>query len=88
MKSSTKKPIEHKDIFGRLIQKGDAVAAPYWNTSLGIFFVIKITPKMLRLRKIGSTLEKTAYPVDVVKVDGPEVTLYCIKYSEKRRELS
>ena len=88
MKSSVKKPIEHHDIFGRLLRVGDPVAAPYWNTSLGIFFVIKITSKMLRLRKIGSTLEKTAYPVDVVKVDGPEVTLYCIKYSEKRRELS
>jgi hypothetical protein len=86
MALSIKKTIEHTDIFGRVIQVGDAVAAPYWNTSLGIFFVIKQTPKMVRLRKVGSTLEKTAYPVDVVKVDGPDITLYCLKHSEKRRE--
>ena len=79
MKSSTKTTIEHNDIFGRLIQIGDVVAAPYWNKNLGIFSVVKITPKMIRLRMIGSKSEKTAYPVDVVKVDGPEVTMYILK---------
>ena len=78
-------PITHCDIFGRLIQVGDAVAAPHWNNNLAIWVTIKLTPKMVRLRRIGHTVEKTAYPSDVVKVDGPEVTLYCIKYSEKQR---
>ena len=80
-----KKPIEHFDIFGRLLQVGDVVAAPYWNSNLGIFSVVKLTPKMLRLKRIGSRVEKTSYPRDVIKVDGPEVTLYCIKHSEKQR---
>ena len=82
MKSSTKKPIEHHDIFGRLLQVGDPVAAPYWNTSLGVFSIVKLTPKMVRLRRIGSRVEKTAYPVDVVKVDGPDVLCYILKNSK------
>ena len=82
MKSSTKKPIEHHDIFGRLLHVGDPVAAPYWNSSLGIFSIVKLTPKMIRLRKIGTRMEKTAYPVDVVKVDGPEVLCYILKNSK------
>ena len=81
MKSS-KPPIEHHDIFGRLLQVGDLVAAPYWNTSLGVFSIVKLTPKMVRLRWIGSRVEKTAYPVDVVKVDGPEVLCYILKNSK------
>ena len=80
-----KKPIEHYDIFGRLIQVGDAVAAPHWNRNLAIFSIVKLTPKMVRIKRIGSNVEKTAYPEDTIKVDGPEVTLYCIKYSEKQR---
>jgi hypothetical protein len=79
--SVTRKVIEHHDIFGRLLQVGDPVAAPYWNTNLDIFSVVKLTPKMVRLRRIGSKVEKTAYPVDVVKVDGPNVTLYILKNS-------
>lgn len=79
-----KAPIEHTDIFGRKLQVGDFVAAPYWNTNLAVFAVIRLTPKMVRLRKIGSRNEKTAYPNDVVKVDGPEVTMYCLKNSERR----
>ena len=82
VKSSTKKPIEHHDIFGRLLQVGDPVAAPYWNTSLGVFSIVKLTPKMVRLRRIGSRVEKTAYPVDVVKVDGPDVLCYILKNSK------
>lgn len=74
-----KKAIEHTDIFGRTLQAGDFVAAPYWNRNLAIFAVVKLTPKMVKLRRIGSKVESTAYPVDVLKVDGPEVTMYCLK---------
>ena len=78
------KEIQHQDIFGRKLAVGDFVAAPYWNSNLGVFSIIKLTPKMVRLRRIGGSRgEKTAYPVDVVKVDGPEVTMYCLKHSEK-----
>ena len=79
-----KNTIEHTDIFGRKLAVGDFVAAPYGNTSLGIFSIVRLTPKMVRLKRIGGRTEKTAYPVDVVKVDGPEVTMYCLKHSEKQ----
>jgi hypothetical protein len=76
-----KKETIHNDIFGKRVDVGDFVAAPYWNSRLEIFSVIKITPKMLRLRRIGAKIEKTAYPVDVVKVEGADVTMYCLKNS-------
>lgn len=80
-----KKTIEHRDIFGRSLAVGDFVAAPYWNRNLAIFSITKLTPKMIKIKRIGAKSDKTAYPEDTVKVDGPEVTLYCIKNSEQKR---
>jgi hypothetical protein len=77
-----KRTIEHHDIFGRLLQVGDFVAAPYWNRNLGIFSVVKLTPKMVKIKRIGARAEQSAYPVDVIKVDGPEVTCYILKNSK------
>lgn len=81
MKSSAKKTFDHTDIFGRKLEIGDVVAAPYWNKNLGIFSVTRMTPKLVHLRKVGAKSTKSSYPVDVVKVDGPEVTMYILKNS-------
>ena len=76
------KTIQHRDIFGRDLQVGDFVASPYWNTNLGIFAVVKLTPKMLRIRRVGTNRDKTVYPINTIKVDGSDVTMYCLKYNK------
>jgi hypothetical protein len=72
---------EHRDQLGRVINIGDCVAYPQSN-SLVIGVVRKINPKMIGVRRIGKNgwgSEKNKYPIDCVKLDGPEVTMFIIK---------
>ncbi len=74
---------EHRDQLGRIINMGDCVAYPSGN-SLIIGVVRKLNPKMIGVRKIGKNgwaSEKNKYPVDCVKLEGPEVTMFIIKHS-------
>ena len=78
------KEIEHYDIFGKLIQLGDCVVSPYYGRDLGVFTVVKMTPKMVKIKRVGSKGSgQNAYPFNTVKVNGPEVTMYLLKNSEK-----
>ena len=72
---------EHRDKLGRLLKVGDCVAYPA-NNSLLIGLVKKINPKMIGVRRIGKNgwgSEKNKYPIDCVKLEGPEVTMFIIK---------
>lgn len=83
---SMTKQIEHRDIFGKPLQVGDFVVAPYYNKDISVFSVIKLNPKMIKLRRIASRGwqgTQNAYAVHTVKVDGPEVTMYVLKNSER-----
>ena len=77
------KEIQHRDIFGRQLQLGDCVVAPYYGKDLGVFRIVKITPKMVKIQRIGSRGCSSAYPHHTVRVEGPEVTMYLLKNSEK-----
>ena len=68
----------HKDKLGRLLAVGDCVVYPHRN-SLGIGTIKKFNPKMIRVCKLGSKWEQNKYPEDLVKVDGPEVSVYLLK---------
>jgi len=73
----------HNDKLGRQINVDDVVVAPYHN-SLMIAKVIKLTPKMVKVKKLVSKQswhcgEYNKYPEDLAIVDGPEVTAYLLK---------
>ncbi len=79
----TKEIPQHKDKLGRILAIGDCVVYPQSN-SLGIGTIKKFNPKMIKVCKIGSKWEQNKYPQDIVKVDGPEVSMYLLLNSSKK----
>jgi hypothetical protein len=80
---TTKVPLEHRDKLGKLLAVGDAVCYPSHN-SLELGTVKKLNPKMVKVWEAGHGPSKwytgsNKYPSDLVKVDGPEVTMYLLK---------
>lgn len=75
---------EHRDKLGRLLAVGDAVCYPSHN-SLELGTVKKLNPKMVKVWEIGRHGKwytgSNKYPSDLIKVDGPEVTVYLLKNS-------
>ncbi len=69
---------EHKDILGRTIELNDVVAFPSHN-SLMIATVDKINPKMIKVNVVGRKWTTNKYPQDLVKINGPEATMYLMK---------
>jgi hypothetical protein len=71
---------EHKDKLGRLLKVGDFVAFPDRN-SLEVGVVKKLNPKMIGVGRIKSKYSQNKYPEDIVRLDGPEVSMYLLKNS-------
>jgi hypothetical protein len=70
---------KHPDKLGRELNMGDCVVYPQSNTMI-IGTVIKFTPKMITVKGVGIyRWETRKYSSDVIKIDGPEVTMYLIK---------
>jgi hypothetical protein len=74
---------EHRDKLGRMLAVGDAVCYPSHN-SLGLGTVKKLNPKMIKVMEAGRRASNwytgsNKYPGDLVKVDGPEVTMYLLR---------
>jgi hypothetical protein len=70
---------EHKDILGRVLAVGDYVAYPDSN-GLRLGKLDKLNQKMVRVttgREWRSTVNK--YPIDTVKLDGPDLVMYLLK---------
>jgi hypothetical protein len=79
----TKSVLEHRDKLGKLLAVGDAVCYPDRN-SLELGTVKKLNPKMVKVFEAGRANSKwysgsNKYPQDLVKIDGPEVTMYLLK---------
>lgn len=78
----TKELIVHKDRLGRDLKVGDCVAYPSGNT-LVIGVVKKLNPKMVGVSALGKSNRcgnpKNKYPIDCVRLDGPEVTMYLLR---------
>jgi hypothetical protein len=74
--------VEHKDKLGRVLEVGDAVCYPSHN-SLELGIVKKLNPKMVKVYEAGRSGKwytgSNKYPGDLVKVDGPEVTMYLLR---------
>lgn len=69
---------EHKDILGREIGVGDVVAMASHN-SLAVAIVEKLNPKMVKVKRPGSSWTQNKYPQDLIKIDGPEAMVYLLK---------
>ena len=79
----TKSVLEHRDKLGKLLAVGDAVCYPCQN-SLELGTVKKLNPKMVKVFEAGRSNSawysgSNKYPQDLVKIDGPEVTMYLLK---------
>lgn len=74
--------IEHKDILGQPLSLGNYVAASQAN-SLYICQIIKITPKMIRVRPIKGYWRDgfLKYAADLVVLSGPEALAYILRHS-------
>jgi hypothetical protein len=83
---TTKVEHKHPDKLGRNLEMGDCVVYPQSNSMI-IGTVIKFTPKMITVKTINSGgwrgWETRKYSSDVIKIEGPEVTMYLIKNAGK-----
>ena len=74
----------HLDKLGREITEGACVAVAHHN-SLAVATVIKLTPKMVRIKIANITTNSwyyghhNKYGDQMVVIDGPEVTMYLLK---------
>jgi hypothetical protein len=70
---------EHKDILGRVLAVGDHVAYPDTN-NLRLGRLDKLNPKMVRVHTgRGWNPNVNKYPIDIVKLDGPDLVMYLLK---------
>ena len=70
---------EHKDILGRPLEVGKCVAYAAGN-SLYVATVVKLNPKMVKVKKAGTkyNAEYNKYPKDLVVLEGADVTFYLL----------
>lgn len=74
-----------KDKLDQLLKVGDCVVWPK-NNKLEIGCIVKIHPKMIKVKKFEpkkrwDPVTWNKYPVDLVKLEGPMVSLYILKKS-------
>jgi hypothetical protein len=70
---------EHKDILGRVLAVGDHVAYAESN-AMRLGRVDKLHPKMVRVTTgRGWNPNVNKYPIDIVKLDGPDLVMYLLK---------
>lgn len=76
----TKVNPEHRDILGQTLSLGDAVVFPSSN-SMYVGTIVKLNPKMVKVKRVGSKWDTNKYPQDLARVSGPEVTMYLLTKS-------
>jgi hypothetical protein len=86
-----KTKIEHRDKLGRLLVVGDTVCYPDRN-SLELGTVKKLNAVMITVWEVGYShyswyKGSRKYPHDLIKVDGPEVTMYLLKMNSNAHPL-
>lgn len=77
-----KKTIEvsHKDLLGRNLSVGDFVVASTHGNNLGVYSITRLTPRMVRVKKLKKSYDRPLYPEQVVKlIDEKELTMLLLK---------
>jgi hypothetical protein len=69
---------QHSDFFGQPLEPGDCVVYPRSN-SMHVGTVSKLNPKMIGIKGVARWGDCNKYPSELVKVSGPEVTMYLLK---------
>ena len=75
---------QHNDLLGNPIALGNCVAYPYMN-GLKIGIVIKLNPKMVQVKRVGSKNSYgriNKYPTDMIVLNSQDVTMYLLKAGE------
>lgn len=73
-------PINHKDLLGRDLDVGNFVVASSYGNDLAVYSIVKMTPKMIRIKRTKSKHDKPVYPAQVVKLtDEQELTMLILK---------
>ena len=73
---------QHYDKLGTELFPGDFVIAPDGHRSTIIAQVIKLNPKMLTIRKIGSTYNTNTYSNETAKLDSSLVTMHLLRVAK------
>ena len=68
---------EHKDKLGRLLSLGEHVAFADSN-QLHLGTIVKINPKMVKVKLLGRNWEINKYSDDTVRLEGPDLTWYLL----------
>jgi hypothetical protein len=78
-----KAEIKHTDLLGKEINVGSFVAFNWWNGSLTVCVVDKISPKMIKVRPVnrrqGFQKTKNRYPLNVILLNEDDATMYILK---------
>jgi hypothetical protein len=73
--------IQHYDALGRPLVLGDCVVYPHGNI-LNFGVITKINPKLIGVTRIGDKgwcININIYPTELLKIEGPEVTIMLLK---------
>ncbi len=67
-------------MLGRDIKVGDFVIACAYGNDLGVYSIVRLTPKMVRVKKLKSQYDRPLYPAQTVKItDEKELTMLLLK---------
>ena len=70
----------HKDLLGRNLEVGNFVVASTHGNDLGVYSIVRMTPKMVRVKKLKSKYDRPLYPAQTVKItDEKELTMLLLK---------
>jgi hypothetical protein len=85
---------KHYDIVGNEITQGSFVACQiYWRRQMEIGMVVKLTPKMIRVRRLvgnrwGNYYSCCRYPNEVILINNSEdITMYILQQGQKRESI-
>ncbi len=80
MAKKTTDNIIHTDLLGRNLEIGNFVVASAHGNDLGVYSIVRMTPKMIRVKKLKQKYDRPLYPNQVVKLtDEKELTMLLLK---------
>ena len=85
-KKTVKEEITARDALGQEILLDSVVAAPYTKSMLFIGRVVKISPKTVKVRRLGKSegwTEQKYHEEVVVISDNPATTMYILSHPER-----
>lgn len=76
---TTKEEIKHYDKVGDEVFPGDYVVIPNGRSQIELALVVKLNPKMLKVKRITGTWSSNVYASETIKIDPGKVTMYVLR---------